>query len=88
MLPREEPSPSPSAANRTARDYELEWLLCLASVFQAQLRRNYAASETPQEPLQLEAPASMVAPNLNAWELAVRKIQSWRRAGSNRRDAA
>jgi len=90
MLPREGPSPSLTAASHSAQDHELEWLLCLASVFQAHLRRSTAASETPQETLHLETepPATIETPDLNAWEFALRKIQRWRRAGLNHRDAA
>jgi hypothetical protein len=90
MLPPNGSFPDDRSANSDAQDHEFEWLLCLASAFEAFAHQSSNAFETSEKPLHLTGAAGSpsVAPPISAWEFALRKIQRWRQAGSNRRDAA
>lgn len=70
-----------------AQDCQFEWLLCLASAFQACQRQPRTFEAAPNQ-LNLRDTAGTAAPPMRPWELAMRKIQRWRQSGSNTRDAA
>ena len=90
MFPPNQPVPQISPPNRDARDHELEWLLCLASAYKSSRQQVPATFEAADKPLQSKSAGvrAKTESHLSAWQFALRKIQRWRRPGSNRIDAA